>query len=376
MAGVYIHIPFCKSFCSYCDFYSITDNSEREEFVQAVIRESSLRKDYLEGENVETIYLGGGTPSLLAPLQTEKIIDSIRSDFNVISDPEITVEVNPDDVYDCYFSDLARAGVNRISLGIQSWNERRLRYLGRRHTTGQSAGALEQVFREGISNISVDLIYGVPGMTTGDLKNDIEKTFAFPVTHLSAYHLTIEENTRFGKMKKNGRLTEIDEESSNAMFLLLGSMCRERGFIHYEISNFALDGYMSRHNSAYWKQVPYIGLGPSAHSFDRTSRQWNVSDVRKYIKSINSGKVPFEREELDRLTIFNEYVMTSLRTMWGIDLEYVENFYDKELHDYLVNLSGKYIRYGLMRREKNTLVLTDQGKMISDNIIAELLMEL
>lgn len=376
MAGVYIHIPFCKSFCSYCDFYSITDNSEREEFVQAVIRESSLRKDYLEGENVETIYLGGGTPSLLAPLQTEKIIDSIRSDFNVISDPEITVEVNPDDVYDCYFSDLARAGVNRISLGIQSWNERRLRYLGRRHTTGQSAGALEQVFREGISNVSVDLIYGVPGMTTGDLKNDIEKTFAFPVTHLSAYHLTIEENTRFGKMKKNGRLTEIDEESSNAMFLLLGSMCRERGFIHYEISNFALDGYMSRHNSAYWKQVPYIGLGPSAHSFDRTSRQWNVSDVRKYIKSINSGKVPFEREELDRLTIFNEYVMTSLRTMWGIDLEYVENFYDKELHDYLVNLSGKYIRYGLMRREKNTLVLTDQGKMISDNIIAELLMEL
>lgn len=376
MAGVYIHIPFCKSFCSYCDFYSITDNSEREEFVQAVIRESSLRKDYLEGENVETIYLGGGTPSLLAPLQTEKIIDSIRSDFNVISDPEITVEVNPDDVYDCYFSDLARAGVNRISLGIQSWNERRLRYLGRRHTTGQSAGALEQVFREGISNISVDLIYGVPGMTTGDLKNDIEKTFAFPVTHLSAYHLTIEENTRFGKMKKTGRLTEIDEESSNAMFLLLGSMCRERGFIHYEISNFALDGYMSRHNSAYWKQVPYIGLGPSAHSFDRTSRQWNVSDVRKYIKSINSGKVPFEREELDRLTIFNEYVMTSLRTMWGIDLEYVENFYDKELHDYLVNLSGKYIRYGLMRREKNTLVLTDQGKMISDNIIAELLMEL
>lgn len=376
MAGVYIHIPFCKSFCSYCDFYSITDNSEREEFVQAVIRESSLRKDYLEGENVETIYLGGGTPSLLAPLQTEKIIDSIRSDFNVISDPEITVEVNPDDVYDCYFSDLARAGVNRISLGIQSWNERRLRYLGRRHTTGQSAGALEQVFREGISNVSVDLIYGVPGMTTGDLKNDIEKTFAFPVTHLSAYHLTIEENTRFGKMKKTGRLTEIDEESSNAMFLLLGSMCRERGFIHYEISNFALDGYMSRHNSAYWKQVPYIGLGPSAHSFDRTSRQWNVSDVRKYIKSINSGKVPFEREELDRLTIFNEYVMTSLRTMWGIDLEYVENFYDKELHDYLVNLSGKYIRYGLMRREKNTLVLTDQGKMISDNIIAELLMEL
>ena len=153
-------------------------------------------------------------------------------------------------------------------------------------------------------------------------------------------------------------------------------MCREKGFIHYEISNFALPGYISRHNSAYWKQIPYLGLGPSAHSFNRTSRQWNVSDVKKYIRSVNGGKVPFEKEDLDKLTIFNEYVMTSLRTMWGIDLEHVEAYYDKELHDYLVNLSGKYIRYGLMRREKNTLVLTDQGRMISDNIIAELLMEL
>jgi oxygen-independent coproporphyrinogen-3 oxidase len=376
MAGIYIHVPFCKCFCNYCDFYSITDNSETESFVQAVMLETAMQARYLDGETVETIYLGGGTPSLLTTGQTGQIIAAVRKNFTVSDDPEITVEVNPDDVYEGYFGELAGTGVNRVSLGVQSWNNKRLKYLGRRHDAAQSAKALQLAFKEGISNVSADLIYGVQGMTTGDLRNDLEETFAFPVTHLSAYHLTIEEGTRFGKMKKEKKLTEPDEETSNAMFSLLGSFCRERGFIHYEISNFAREGYISRHNSAYWKQVPYLGLGPSAHSFNRTSRQWNVSDVKKYVRSVSAGKVPFEKEDLDRLTTFNEYVMTSLRTMWGIDLGYVEAYYDKELHDYLINLSGKYIRYGLMHREKNTLVLTDQGRMISDNIIAELLMEL
>ena len=376
MAGIYIHVPFCKCFCNYCDFYSITDNSETESFVQAVMLETAMQARYLDGETVETIYLGGGTPSLLTTGQTGQIIAAVRKNFTVSDDPEITVEVNPDDVYEGYFGELAGTGVNRVSLGVQSWNNKRLKYLGRRHDAAQSAKALQLAFKEGISNVSADLIYGVPNMTTADLRHDLEETFAFPVTHLSAYHLTIEEGTRFGKMKKEKKLTEPDEETSNAMFSLLGSFCRERGFIHYEISNFAREGYISRHNSAYWKQVPYLGLGPSAHSFNRTSRQWNVSDVKKYIRSVSAGKVPFEKEDLDRLTTFNEYVMTSLRTMWGIDLGYVEAYYDKELHDYLINLSGKYIRYGLMHREKNTLVLTDQGRMISDNIIAELLMEL
>ena len=376
MAGVYLHIPFCKSFCSYCDFYSITDNTVSEELVQAIITEMSLRLRYLEGEEVGTIYFGGGTPSLLPVMWVDRIIKAIRASFKVSADPEITLEVNPDDVFEGYFSSLKKAGVNRISLGVQSWDDKRLGYLGRRHSAEQSTQALDLCFREGISNVSADLIYGIPGMTTADLKVDLEKTFAFPVTHLSAYHLTIEEGTRFGKMKKEGKLKETDEEISSEQFTTLGKMCREHGFIHYEISNFAREGFISRHNSSYWRQVSYLGLGPSAHSFDRRSRQWNISDVKKYIKSINNGEVPFEREELDRLTIFNEYVMTSLRTMWGIDLDHVEKFYDKELHDYLVNLSGKYITYGLMRREKNTLALTDQGKMISDNIIAELLTEL
>jgi oxygen-independent coproporphyrinogen-3 oxidase len=376
MAGIYIHIPFCKSFCSYCDFYSTTDNTLKEALVQALMQEILLRSSYLEGETVETIYLGGGTPSLLDPSVTEGILAEVRKNFVVDDNPEITAEINPDDVYEGFFSSIRKAGVNRISLGVQSWDDNRLRYLGRRHNAAQSAVALEAAFREGFDNVSADLIYGVPGMTTSELKSDLEKTLSFPVTHLSAYHLTVEEGTKLGRLRKAGKLKETDEEISGSMFTLLGKICRDHGFIHYEISNFAREGFISRHNSSYWRQVPYIGLGPSAHSFDRRSRQWNVSDVKKYIKAISAGKIPCEREELSRITVFNEYVMTSLRTMWGIDLQYVEEYFDKEMHDYLVNLSGRYIRYGLMKREKNTLILTDQGKMISDNIIAELLTEL
>jgi oxygen-independent coproporphyrinogen-3 oxidase len=376
MAGVYIHIPFCRSFCSYCDFYSVTDCSETDALVEALTREAALRSGYLYNETVDTVYLGGGTPSLLSVAQAERILAAVWKNFSIGNDPEITVEVNPDDIKPGYISSLASLGVNRISVGVQSWDDDRLKYLGRRHSARQSAEALERIFSEGIKNVSVDLIYGIPGMTTADLRQDIEKTLTFPVTHISAYHLTIEEGTPLHRLREKGKLTETDEETSNSMFMLLISLLRERGFIHYEISNFALEGFISRHNSAYWKQVPYIGLGPSAHSFDRRSRQWNISDVREYIRSVNEGKVSSEREELDRLTLFNEYIMTALRTAWGIDLTHVENSYDKELHDYLVNMSGKYIRYGLMKRERDTLVLTDQGRMISDNIIAELLMEL
>lgn len=376
MAGIYIHIPFCKSFCNYCDFYSITNLNDISKLTDAIITEAGRQTGYLEGEVVDTVYFGGGTPSLLSVEDTKAILFAVSKNFKVQSNAEITIEANPDDIYAGYLKQLAKIGVNRLSLGVQSWDNKRLKYLGRRHTAEQSAEALEMAFSEGFKNVSVDLIYGIPGMNAEDLKKDLDKTFTYPIRHLSAYHLTIEEETRFGKMKKEGKLVEIDEELSAAMFALLGSECKERGFVHYEISNFASEGYISRHNSSYWKQIPYLGLGPSAHSFNGRSRQWNISDVRRYIQAINRGEVPFEREELDKVTMFNEYVMTSLRTMWGIDLEHVEKMYDKELHDYLVNLSDKYIRYGLMRHHKNTLILTDQGKMISDNIIAELLMDL
>lgn len=374
MAGIYIHIPYCKSFCNYCDFYSVTSADSHEEFVNAIIAEAALQADYPGDEKISTIYFGGGTPSLLSPDEVNAMLNALRKTFKVEPGPEITVEVNPDDIIPGYFSALCGAGVNRISVGIQSWNDKTLKFLGRRHNTRQSSATLEMAAAEGIRNISADIIYGIPGQTTEDLKRDLDVMFSFPVKHLSAYHLTIENGTRFGKMKEAGKLTETDEETSISMFSLLTAECAKRGFVHYEISNFAQEGYISKHNSAYWKQVLYLGLGPSAHSFNGRTRQWNVSNVRKYISSVKKGVVPCEVEELDITTMFNEYVMTALRTMWGIDLDFVERRFDRELADYLVNMSVKFVKYGLVVNDKKTLVLTDQGKMISDNIISELLM--
>jgi putative oxygen-independent coproporphyrinogen III oxidase len=375
MAGIYIHIPFCKTFCNYCDFYSVTAIDSRDEFVNALIKEAELQADYPGDEEIRTIYFGGGTPSLLLPQEVSQILKALYRIFKISPNPEITIEVNPDDVFSGYFSALVKAGVNRISVGVQSWNDITLKYLGRRHNSKQSKNTLLLAASEGISNISADLIYGIPGQTVEEFRRDLEITFSFPVKHLSAYHLTIEKGTRFGHMKEHGKLIETEEEISLMMFSVLTSECAKRGFIHYEISNFAPEGFFSSHNSAYWKQVLYLGLGPSAHSFNGVSRQWNVSNVRKYLTSINKGMVPFEREELGNITMFNEYVMTSLRTMWGIDLDFVERRFNKELSDYLVNISDRFVKYGLIINDKKTLVLTDQGKMISDNIISELLME-
>jgi oxygen-independent coproporphyrinogen-3 oxidase len=222
--------------------------------------------------------------------------------------------------------------------------------------------------------VTIDLIYGIPGLTLADWADNLDKTFSYDIKHLSAYHLTIEPNTVFSKMKGKGLLSEIDEDESSAQFNLLIDKAQSAGFVHYEISNFGKPGYFSIHNSNYWKQVNYIGLGPSAHSFNGYSRQWNIRDVRKYIKSVNAGSPLFEKEELDKKTRFNEYIMTTLRTMWGIDLEYVERIFDKEGYDYILNTAGKLINYGLMKQENKTLVLTNQGKMISDNIISELML--
>jgi oxygen-independent coproporphyrinogen-3 oxidase len=233
---------------------------------------------------------------------------------------------------------------------------------------------LKEAFNAGFDNVTIDLIYGIPGMGADGWAANLDKSLSFGIRHLSAYHLTIEPGTVFGKMKEKKMLREVDEEESVAEFNILIEKTESAGFIHYEISNFGKPGYFSVHNTNYWRQVPYIGLGPSAHSFNGYSRQWNVRDLKKYIKCVNEEKDYFEKEELDTRTRFNEYIMTSLRTMWGIDLEYVEKTFEKEGYDYITNLAVKYTDYGLMKQEKNTLVLTNQGKMISDNIISEFMM--
>ncbi len=374
MAGVYIHIPFCKKMCFYCDFYHVLAPGNNATYIDALLGEISLRKEYLGIEPVSTIYIGGGTPSVLSVKELESIINKVYKEFRVENKSEITIELNPDDVNPDYLEGLRNIGINRISLGVQSWRDSDLKMLNRRHDSVQAAGALKNTFTAGFENVTIDLIYGIPGMSPAEWAANLDYSFTFDIKHLSAYHLTIEPGTEFGKMLRKGLIHEIEEEESTSLFNILIEKAEEAGFIHYEISNLGKPGYFSIHNSNYWKQVNYIGLGPSAHSFNGYSRQWNMSDLRGYIKAINSGKTFYGREELDIKARFNEYIMTSLRTMWGIDLEYVEKTFEKEGYDYVINLSGKFIDYGLMKKEKKSLVLSNQGKMISDNIISEFMM--
>ena len=374
MAGIYIHIPFCKKLCHYCDFYHVIAPEDHYEFLKAILREADMRRDYTGNETISTIYLGGGTPSVLAASEINMILDHLKKNFLVEKESEITAELNPDDVTLSYMEQLKQIGINRISIGIQSWDDNDLKLLNRRHTGDQALSAIETAFTAGFSNVTIDLIYGIPGMSTDKWAANLDRAFSGGITHLSAYHLSIEPGTVFGKMKDKGLLQETDEEESASQFNLLIDKTKKAGFIHYEISNFGKPGFFSVHNTNYWKQVPYLGLGPSAHSFNGYSRQWNIRDLKKYVNSVKKGKEYFEREELDIKTRFNEYIMTSLRTMWGIDLEYVEKTFEKEGFDYVMNMAGKFIGYGMMKHEENTLVLSNQGKMISDNIISEFMM--
>jgi oxygen-independent coproporphyrinogen-3 oxidase len=374
MAGIYIHIPFCKKLCFYCDFYHVISKNDNSAYIDALIKEAALRKDYLENETVSTIYFGGGTPSVFSIKDLGRILNHLYKIFRVSENCELTIEINPDDVRSDYLDGLRKLNINRISLGIQSWRDSDLKMLNRRHDSAQAANALKDTFDAGFKNVTIDLIYGIPGLNLKAWESNLDFSFSFDIKHLSAYHLTIEPGTVFGKMLEKGAIKEIDECDSAAQFNKLIEKAESAGFIQYEISNFGKTGYFSIHNTNYWKQVSYLGLGPSAHSFNGYSRQWNVRDLKGYIISINNGKTFFEREELDTRIRFNEYIMTSLRTMWGIDLEYVEGMFQKEGYDYVVNLSGKFKNYGLMKLEKNSLVLTNQGKLISDNIISELMM--
>jgi len=374
MAGIYIHVPFCKKLCFYCDFYHIISQEDYSAFIDALIKEASMRKDYLGNETVSTIYLGGGTPSVFSIKELGTILNHIYKLFKVSEDCEITIELNPDDIQPAYLTGLKNHNINRISLGIQSWRDSDLKMLNRRHDSAQAVTALKDTLNAGFENVTIDLIYGLPGMSLQDWASNLYFSFSFNIQHLSAYHLTFEPGTVFGKMLEKGMISEIDEYDSAAQFNILIEKAESAGFIHYEISNFGKPGFFSVHNSNYWKQISYLGLGPSAHSFNGYSRQWNIRDLKGYIKSLDNGKSFFEREELDTKTRFNEYIMTSLRTMWGIDLEYVEKMFEKEGYDYVVNLAGKFKEYGMMKQDKKTLVITNQGKMISDNIISEFIM--
>ncbi len=371
MAGIYIHIPFCKKICSYCDFYKSASFINKTEILEGITTELAYQKDYLEDEEIETIYFGGGTPSVLSDIEITRMLNSIQDLYKVSEYTEISFEANPDDLSKPYLDKLLKTGINRLSIGCQSFTDEDLVLLGRRHNAKQSINSVLSAKIAGFLNISIDLIYGIPGMKNWD--ETLNRVLDLQVQHISAYHLSIEENTLLHKLKQKGSLKEPDESISNQQYSELLEFAEKKQFIQYEISSFGKEGFFSKHNSNYWKQEKYLGIGPSAHSFNGNSRQWNVSNNKKYIREINNGKTPFVKEILNPLDHYNDYILISLRTMWGVDLEYIENKFSKELKDYCNTSARKFEEYGLLRIENNHIYLTDQGKFVSDNIISELL---
>ena len=374
MAGIYIHIPFCKQICHYCDFHKELFNEKTNNLLKAIEKEVGLQKDYLEGERVDTVYFGGGTPTVLNPEQIQSLYDIVRKFHPINKDAEITLEANPDDLNIKYLQELNGNKINRISIGIQSFFDKELKILNRRHTAEQSYNSIKQTIQAGFTNIGIDLMYGIPGTDFELWERSIEKALEFPIQHISAYHLTIEPGTAFAAFLKKGKIKLMEEEESVEQFRELIDKLEKKGFVHYEISNFCKEGCFSQHNTNYWKQEKYLGLGPSAHSFNGMSRQWNISDNKKYIDAIARNNIPSSKETLDEKTRYNEYVLTSLRTMWGADLKYIEETFGKEARDYCVSLSNRFIDYGMIEKKEESLILTQQGKFISDNIISELLM--
>jgi len=373
MAGIYIHVPFCKRKCSYCNFYSVARSDIRADYLAAVERELCLRRNYLQGEPVKTIYFGGGTPSLLQPSEIQAIIDSIKQKFEVEADAEITVEANPDDLTESYVDKLAKTDTNRLSIGIQSFNDAMLQFMNRRHSAQQAIDAVHRCQEAGFKNISIDLIYGLPGMQNNQWRQQLVEAEKLNVQHLSAYHLTFEEGTAFGLKLKQKKILEIAEEESLAQFDVLTDWAKAAGFEHYEISNFARPGFQSRHNSSYWDRTIYLGVGPAAHSYNRITRSWNVANVKAYIDGLASGEVVSESETLSASDIFNDYVITALRTAKGIDLDYLHSNHPEKMVGYMEHQAQSFLATDKLEIKDRHLKLTHNGIFISDEIMEALI---
>ena len=373
MAGIYIHIPFCKRRCIYCDFFSTTQSEKKPTYIHALCQELEMRKNYLGGEEIETIYLGGGTPSQLTEEELNEIFTSLYNIYKVKEDAEITLEANPDDLTPEYVSMLCRLPINRISMGIQTFQEETLKLLHRRHTACQAIEAFQRCREVGFRNISIDLMYGLPGETLDPWKEDLQQAIALHPEHISAYHLIYEEGTALWKLREEHQVEEADEDLSVTLFKTLIDELKQAGYQHYEISNFCLPGLHSRHNSSYWTGKKYLGCGPSAHSFNGSSRQWNIASLDNYLKGIASGKPNYEIEELDLYTRYNDFVITSIRTCWGMSLSRLRSEYSEELYRYCLRMAKSHLEQGVLEIEEDTLRLTQEGIFISDGIMSDLL---
>ena len=373
MAGIYLHIPFCKTRCIYCDFYSTTRSELKTHYVHTLCRELEMRKEYLKGEPVKTIYFGGGTPSQLEEADFKHIFETIRENYGMEHCREITLEANPDDLSQEYLKMLSSLPFNRISMGIQTFDDTTLQLLKRRHSSQTAVEAVRRCREAGFQNISIDLIYGLPGETKERWVNDLRQAIRLDVEHISAYHLTYEEDTPIYNMLKQHQIEEVDEDSSLQFFTLLIEHLQNAGYEHYEISNFCLPGFHSRHNSSYWTEKKYLGCGPSAHSYNGTSRQWNVASLNEYIRGISNGNPTFEVEELDLYTRYNDFVITHIRTQWGMPLPKLRKQYGEELYKYCLRMATPHLQQGTLEIKNDTLKLTRKGVFISDGIMSDML---
>ena len=372
MAGIYLHIPFCKHACNYCDFHFSTSMKMKVDFVKAIIQEIELRKDVFANKFISSIYFGGGTPSLLSKEELDMIFEKLYKSFTIDADAEITLEANPDDLNFDKILQLKDTPINRLSIGVQSFRDEDLKYMNRTHTAIEALNSIKVAQDVGFQNITIDLIYGTPGMSNEDWKYNLRKSFALNLPHISSYALTVEEKTLlyYQILKKN--IGPVDEQQSADQFKILMDEILSYGYEQYEISNFCKDNSYSKHNSSYWKKDHYLGLGPSAHSYFGNSRLWNVSNNVKYIKALSASQLPLVKENLNTQDMYNEYVMTSLRTKWGCSLIEIEKDYSRSYLNYFkVQIKGHEMN-GYIIENKGVYTLSEKGKLIADRITSDL----
>lgn len=376
LAGIYIHIPFCKQACYYCDFHFSTSLKKKNELLQAIKKELVLRKHEFGNEEIKTIYFGGGTPSILNLEELQRIFEVIYSNYTVIENAEITLEANPDDLTSEKILELSKLPINRLSIGIQSFFEDDLKFMNRAHTAEESKKCLKEALKY-FDNITIDLIYGVPNMSAEKWLENLKIAFEFGVPHISSYALTVEEKTALASFIKKGKVAPVDENLALEHFNLLVSETQKQRFVHYEISNFGKPAYFSKHNTSYWLGENYLGVGPSAHSFNGTERAWNVSNNAKYIKSLEANNLPITIEELSIENRYNEYIMTGLRTIWGVSFAKIEADFGSDFLQTLIKNSEQFVKKGLLQIKKDTalgsvLLTTKKGKFLADGIASDL----
>lgn len=371
MAGIYIHIPFCRKICHYCDFYKTNDFGKKFRLLAAIKNELVERSIELSSEKIDTLYLGGGTPSVLKINELSEIIETVKKHYYLSDNAEITMEANPDDLNDLKLREIKSAGINRLSIGIQSFNDSDLKLMNRRHSSVQAINSVKLAKNEGFNNLSIDLIYGLPDQSMEQWESNVRLAVELDVQHISAYNLTYHEGTVFYDRLKKGYLEELPDELSIKQFRLLIKYLNDAGFEHYEISNFSKPDYYSKHNSSYWKNIQYLGIGPSAHSFNKHSRRWNVSSLEEYLDGIENGKTYFESEILSEQDRYNDYIITALRTKWGVSEKYIYDNFSEKYQVHFNSMNIKYQKMNYLEIESGNMRINNDGLFISDKIISD-----